>query len=96
METAQEGGLLRGADPLHLVERGLADRPLAQAAVVGDREAVRLVAEAIAAADILLLTNEVPEDVNVRAAEIASAAGVGPDIAAAVKRAATAAGGEKF
>ena len=28
--------------------------------------------------------------------EIASAAGVGPDIAAAVKRAATAAGGEKF
>ena len=33
-------------------------------------------AEAIASADILLLTNEVPEDVNVRAAEIASAAGV--------------------
>lgn len=33
-------------------------------------------AEAIATADILLLTNEVPEDVNVRAAEIASAAGV--------------------
>ena len=33
-------------------------------------------AEAIASADILLLTNEVPEDVNVRAAEIASAADV--------------------
>jgi len=33
-------------------------------------------AEAIATADILLLTNEVPEDVNVRAAEIASAADV--------------------
>ena len=31
-------------------------------------------AEAIASADILLLTNEVPEDVNLRAAEIASAA----------------------
>ncbi len=33
-------------------------------------------AEAIASADILLLTNEVPEEVNVRAAEIASSAGV--------------------
>lgn len=33
-------------------------------------------AEAIASTDILLLTNEVPEDVNMRAAEIASAAGV--------------------
>ena len=33
-------------------------------------------AEAIASADILLLTNEVPEAVNVRAAEIASASGV--------------------
>ena len=32
--------------------------------------------EAISSADILLLTNEVPEAVNVRAAEIASAAGV--------------------
>ena len=33
-------------------------------------------AGAISSADILLLTNEVPEEVNVRAAEIASAAGV--------------------
>ena len=37
---------------------------------------VELFAMAIASADILLLTNEVPEEVNLRASEIAAAAGV--------------------
>ena len=41
-----------------------------------DASDVELFAAAIASADILLLTNEVSEAVNVRAAEIASAAGV--------------------
>ena len=46
MELLQESHLLGGADAGDGVQGRLADRPLAQVAVVGDCEAMRLVAKA--------------------------------------------------